>query len=67
MCKNVLKINESTDIFDFGDFTVPKIVHRNENINKILTKKDQGNFKHCFRDNSVRNNLVRSLPDRIKP
>ena len=33
--RNFFKINESTDIFDFGDFAVPETVHFNKTINKM--------------------------------
>ena len=62
-CKNFLKINESINISDFGDFTVPKIVHHNKTINKILTKKDQENSENSFQDNCVTNDLVKFLQD----
>ena len=65
--RNFFKINESTDIFDFGDFAVPETVHFNKTINKMWTEKDQGNFEHRFGDNCLTNNLVKFLQDRIKP
>ena len=67
MCGNIFKINESRDILNFGDITVPEIVLHNEIIHKTQTKTYQEHSAHCFGDNYLTDHLVKVLQDRIKP
>ena len=52
--------------FNFGDFTVLKLVLHNKGIDKTRMKKDQENSAYRFGGNYLADYAVKFLQDRIK-